>query len=82
MLGEMSSYEFQEWAAFYEIDPFGDQRGDIQAGVIASTAANLKRDKKSKPFTPQDFMLFNKKPEYQIDESEIKRRIDTFMRRY
>jgi len=82
MLKTMSARDFNEWAIFYEIDPFGEQRGDIQAGIIASTAANLQRGKNTKPFTPTDFMLFIKKPEYRIDDAEIERRIENFMRRY
>lgn len=82
MLSGMTSLEFHEWSAFYEKDPWGDQRGDIRSGIIASTMVNLQRDKKSKLFTPQDFMLFTEKQEYQIEESEIERQIETFMSQY
>lgn len=41
------------------MEPSGDERGDYQAGVIAATVANVHRDpdKKSDPYTPDDFKL-------------------------
>lgn len=40
-------------------------RGDIQAGVVASTIANVNRDpkKRKKAFAITDFMPFMKKPQ-------------------
>ena len=54
----MSSREFAEWAAFYRLEPFGEERADLRAGIVAATMANTVRDPKqrSKPFTPQEFM--------------------------
>lgn len=62
----MSSREFTEWAAFYGMEPFGDLRGDLQAGVVAATVAEVNRDRKRRrePFTPADFLLrFGEKEE-------------------
>ena len=57
-LQRISSHELAEWSAEYSIEPFGDVRGDLQAGIVAATIANVNRDpdKKSKPFTAVDFM--------------------------
>lgn len=46
--------------AFYQIDPFGGVRGDVQAGMIASVLANIHRDtkKRAKPYEVTDFMPF------------------------
>ena len=54
----MSSREFAEWMAYYEIEPFGEERADWRAGMIAATIANIFRDtkKRRKPYKPQDFM--------------------------
>jgi len=50
-----------EWQAVYSESPFGDERSDLQAGIIASTIANVNRDpKKGEPFKPADFMPFVK----------------------
>lgn len=58
MLASMSSRELSEWIAFYSIDPFDDGRGDLQAGVIAATFANIHRGKNQKPFSALDFMPY------------------------
>lgn len=57
-LEHISSHEIAEWIAFYSIEPFGSVRGDLQAGIVASTVANVNRDpaKRSEPFSPLDFM--------------------------
>lgn len=63
----MSSREFVEWMAFYQIEPFGEERADLRAGVIASTIANANRDPKtrSKPFTPSEFM-----PTFDVEDED------------
>lgn len=57
MLARMTSRELTEWMAFYQLEPFGPERGDLQAGIVASTVANVNRDpKKTKAFKPEDFL--------------------------
>lgn len=58
LLGQISSRELSEWMVYYGMEPFGVERGDLQAGIVASTIANVHRDskKQKKPFEPQDFM--------------------------
>ena len=68
LLGRVDSRELTEWMAFYQIEPFGAERGDLQAGIVASTVANVHRDpkKKREPFKPADFMPeFGKRPQSQ-----------------
>ena len=55
LLATISSEELTEWAAYYQIDPFGSHRADIQAGVVASTMANI-HAKRGHSFTPADFI--------------------------
>lgn len=54
----VSAPEFTEWMAYAELEPFGPDAEAWRAGVIASTIANVYRDRKkrSKAYTPQDFM--------------------------
>ena len=54
----MSSREFTEWAVYYELEPFGEERADLRAGIVASTVANTARDpkKRHKAFEPKEFM--------------------------
>ena len=58
LLSSISAEQFAEWAAYAEIEPWGEDRADLRAGIIASTVANAHRDVKRKPdqFTPQEFM--------------------------
>ena len=59
---QMSGVELLEWMAYYKIEPWGEKRADMRAGVIASTIANIFRKKGRKPFKPVDFMLQFEKP--------------------
>ncbi len=58
LLARTTSRELTEWMAFYELEPFGAERGDLQAGIVAATVANANRDpkKQKRPFEAQDFM--------------------------
>lgn len=44
--------------AYDRIEPFGDGRADLRAGIVASTVANTARDpkKRARPFAPREFM--------------------------
>lgn len=51
--------------AFYQLEPFGPERGDLQAAIVASTVANASRDTKKRrnPFEPSEFMpKFGERP--------------------
>jgi hypothetical protein len=52
----LSARDVAEWLAYDSLDPFGNQRGDLQAAGIASVIANVHRDKKAKAFTRADFI--------------------------
>ena len=52
----MSASEFYEWSVFAEIEPFGEWRADLRAGIVASTFASAHRRKGSRQPTPKDFM--------------------------
>ncbi len=58
LLGRISSREMAEWMVYYGLEPFGEERADLRAGIVASTVANTARDPKRQhePFKPQDFM--------------------------
>ena len=51
----MSSDEFADWMLYYEINPFGPKRGDIQAGIIASTVCNVNAAK-GRRYAIKDFL--------------------------
>jgi hypothetical protein len=57
----MTGAEFGLWLAYYERDPFGDARGDLQAGIVAAAVANYAgktRSAGSGPASPAEFMPF------------------------
>jgi hypothetical protein len=58
LLRRISSRELSEWLAFYELEPFGLERADMRAAIVASTVANTARDPKrrARPWMPGDFM--------------------------
>ena len=56
LLRHMSSSEFREWCVYSGIEPFGEERADLRAGIIASTFASAYRKKGSRRPKPSDFM--------------------------
>lgn len=57
MLAEMTWEQFRAWQEYAELEPFGPQREDYRAGVIASTVVNASPAKKrgARPVKPTDF---------------------------
>jgi hypothetical protein len=56
MLKRMTQSQFIEWCVFFKMEPWGTEREDWRAGMIAATTANCSRGKDTKPYTPKDFM--------------------------
>ena len=63
----MSSAEFSLWIRYNDESPIGDERGDYQAGIIASAVANMSGRILSEGVyrTPSDFIpwLASEEPE-------------------
>lgn len=67
MLAEMPSRLLSEWMAYFEIEPFGEERGDLRMGILAALIANINRDpKRARSFEPKDFM-----PKFGDDVREV-----------
>jgi len=74
LLERIDSRELAEWIAFNAIEPVDNRfRGDLQAGIIASTLANCHRSRATHSFTPIDFMpMYDKEvPKQQTKEQMI-----------
>jgi|CXWL01.1.fsa_nt_gi hypothetical protein len=56
MLRRMDGVELTHWRAFMRVNPLGEERADLRAGIIAATIANGKRKKGSRAFRPKEFM--------------------------
>lgn len=52
----MTSAEFAEWMAYYQIEPFGEAVADERHGIATALLVNMNRDPKSKPAKPEDFI--------------------------
>lgn len=54
----MGHGEFVEWQAYYQIEPFGHARADLQSATIATLIANAHRDTKKRPksYSLKDFL--------------------------
>ena len=57
-----SRVEFNEWQAFYAINPWGEPRADLRSAVVAHVIANVNRKKGARAFKPKDFMPDFEKP--------------------
>jgi len=69
LLERISSLELSEWMAYAQLEPFGEERADLRAGIVASVFANANRDPKKKghPYQPKDFM-----PDFDAESEEQK----------
>lgn len=63
----MRPSELGEWAAFFRINPWGQDRADLRSAIVASLIANAHRDtkKRRQPFSADDFMPYAERPEPQ-----------------
>lgn len=56
-LGEsMGAAELTEWIAFFELEPWGEERMDLRFATLNSILVNALRGKGQKPVTPADLM--------------------------
>ena len=74
LLARVSSRELSEWMAYAKIEPFGEVRADLRAGIIASTVANTARDpkKRRRPFQPREFMPRFERQRQQTWEDQLR----------
>lgn len=56
VLDKHTSRELTEWMIYLQMEPAGEERADLRAGIISSTVANAHKGKGGRTFKPQDFM--------------------------
>ena len=73
LLATVSSIELSEWMEFDRLEPFGDGRADLRAGIIASTVANYsgKTLKEDISLNPSDFMPYQERPKEACKDQAI-----------
>lgn len=83
LLASISSRELTEWQAFYQLEPFGEERDDLRSGIVASTVANTARDPKQhrEPFLPRDFMpkFGDEDEEVEVDQEALWAKVNAVM---
>jgi hypothetical protein len=67
----ISSKQLAEWMAYYRIEPWGEERGDLRSAMVASIIANVNRKKGAKPFRPIDFMPYFAEERDQMDRKAL-----------
>ena len=55
LLDRCDSRELAEWEAYASIEPFGEERADLRAGIVAAAVANS-NPYRGKAWKPSDFM--------------------------
>jgi hypothetical protein len=73
LLAEIPAWKLAEWMAYAELEPFGEGRADLRAGMLASVMANANRDSEEQPepFQPGDFFEnLNEGEEPEADEPD------------
>lgn len=55
LLARMTWRQLLGWMGYYRLDPWGGERQDLQAGIVAATIANVYRGK-GRAYKPGDFM--------------------------
>ncbi len=69
----MTAREFDLWIAKYRRHPWGEQRADLRAGIIAAAVANYAgkmRKEGTPPAVPTDFMPYVDKPTAEPETDE------------
>lgn len=52
----VTAWQLMRWSEYDRCEPWGPERGDLRAGIVAATVANTVRGKGARPFKPADFM--------------------------
>lgn len=56
MLARLPQRVWSEWQEFAALEPFGEERADLRAGIVASTITNCMARKGGTAYKPRDFM--------------------------
>lgn len=67
-MARLSSAQFAEWIAYFNIEPPEDHRSDSLMGQLLSMTGNINRAEKAAPFMPADFMPWVEIPDAEASE--------------
>lgn len=76
LLQGMRSRDLTEWKMYSYLEPFGEERADLRAGIIASVIATVNS---GESFSPAYFMPFAEKPKKKKQtQAEMEAALDGF----
>lgn len=79
----MSYSEFVEHLADYQIEPWDEVRGDLQAAQVVCTLANLNRPRGRRPYAIADCLLrFDRPSPPPQRPQEVAQHLERFFARY
>lgn len=65
LLAQITARQFQEWRAFYALDPFGERRAELRNALLGSVIAS----QHGKAVDMERFMLFKEPHEEEAEHS-------------
>ena len=80
----IDSKEFAEWMAYYQIEPFGEERADLREAMVPFMLANAFGEKGKKPKL-EDFLisnLINDEPKLRQSLEEMQVKLKGIAKRY
>ncbi|MCC6797714.1 MAG: DUF4035 domain-containing protein [Candidatus Hydrogenedentes bacterium] len=76
MKNELDSQEFALWMAYYAIQPWGEQRGDLRNAIVAATVANSNPYRKGRNARVDEFMPFADTRGREMTDEEMMREVE------
>lgn len=77
---EIDADEFAEWMAYYDIDPFGEERADLRSAINTATMVNLWSTKGARSVKPIEFMPFAARTKKRQSPEEMAYQMRQFVR--
>lgn len=79
MLRGMLCSQWYDWVAYFESEPFGEERADLRMAQLCALTANVHRGRGHKAYRPKDFML-DFKPRQAQTATTMKATLEMFTR--
>lgn len=71
MLRRIPAKLFDEWMAFYALDPWGEERADRRAAYLTTKVYNYLRPSEQLPYDFWDFMPYSDRPPPPTDDELV-----------
>lgn len=75
----VSARELTDWARYWAKEPWGQQRDNAHAALVATVIANIHRGERQEPFTLNDFMLLDDESHHEKEAQRHKHGAQTLI---